>query len=442
MANSFTRVVRKIDDLTLHQALMRVVQAVSSTKPGEVSQKNIQHWSYTIGGIAELKADPELDVSDWSGQYTVETALLRMPLGGGFTCSVNFSRQVTKNDRTSPSLSFDEFTVHFSSDTGYGKWDDVQQARDIISALFLDFAVPAISGEETNLLPQQVAEFGALHRQMLQSLSNQLDEVASRRRVLEDEHIAKEREREEQHQEALAELETERKKLELESYKARRRSLQSAMTSKTAAERMNDYSPKSIEGLNVLVILLALIAAAAGAYFAYQAVNQMGVNQSAVSQLRALFAENNVSTNEIDALFQNTFAPLSWYLVIKSVLSSLVAIGGLFYAADWTRKIYLNAMKSAKEADQFNYDVLRSNWIIETVLEVTKEHEGEVPDAWLNSVTEGLFSHTDDKQDHESDASAALRALLGMSASAKLGPEGTTIEVGRKGMRKLGAAQD
>lgn len=438
MPNPVVRRVPKIDDLTLHQAFERVVRAVIPNEVEDSKNAKVNHWNYSIGGVVNVASSDIEDVSDWTGKYVVESAVLKVTSAENVPVSVTFSRTIDQGSQKRPSPHYDQFSLIFG-EANRVNWDDAGLAAEILTALLADQVPSTAGGDESNLLPQQIVEFGAAHRQMLASLNTQLAELTKKRQEMETEFKAKEDARQLQHEESLQELEAERKKLELESYKARRRSLQTAMTGKSAAERLREYMPAGAKAYSIYVVFVALIASGVGAFFTYQSINQMAINDGDIVRLLSVVREGGADVAKVEAMAESALSTINWYLIVKSVLSSLLTVGGLLYAADWLRKLYLSEVKAAQEADQFNYDILRSNWIIESVLEMENEHGGKVPETWLNSVTTGLFANREGSPSEEDQASTALRALLGLSASAKIGPDGTTMEFGPKGVKKMAA---
>ena len=104
------------------------------------------------------------------------------------------------------------------------------------------------------------------------------------------------------------------------------------------------------------------------------------------------------------------------------------------------RGFYASDIEAAREVNRFNLDLARASWVIETVLEVQHEKKGEVPQAWIDGVTNGLF---DDKSTNTEmdDRAQALKSLLAFTAGASFGPEGPRVELNRSGARKLSKSE-
>ena len=77
--------------------------------------------------------------------------------------------------------------------------------------------------------------------------------------------------------------------------------------------------------------------------------------------------------------------------LVRAILSSLISVGALVYAAAWLGGFYDADLSAARETERFTYDFSRASWVIETVLELQQEKKGDVPHAWVEGVTRGLF---------------------------------------------------
>ncbi|UDF04969.1 MICOS complex subunit MIC60 [Asticcacaulis sp. AND118] len=116
-----------------------------------------------------------------------------------------------------------------------------------------------------------------------------------------------------------------------------------------------------------------------------------------------------------------------------------IAVVG-FYALGFMRKVHDSDLKSERDLERYLYDVDRSSWVIETVLEAKSKENGqdpaEIPTHWLDGVTHGLFKQSDEVQDNDK-AVEVLASLFKFSARAKLGPAGPEFEMNNSGARKF-----
>ncbi|MDA5556735.1 hypothetical protein [Shimia sp. MMG029] len=432
MPNQVSRVVAKMDDLTLHQSLLRVLELLG---PEGTPLELITRWDYSVAGVTSVGGQ-DVEEETLTGRYAFETANLDLETSGGDVFIV-FRRRINPAGSASlvPSANFDQFDITFGD--GRTNFEDAGIVEAVMQGLFENRSVPTdVRSGDVDIVAQQIAGFGAAHRQMLQDLHKQMSELAERRAEIEAELDVKKAENEKSLEEAMQALERERQKLELESYKARRRNLQSIITGKTAAQRRNEYVSKYARMFSLIVPMLGIAASVAGFTMSIQAVEQMGLNDFSISQAAAAMASEGVDLAQASDALRSSLTASTIYLMVKSILSSVVGVGGLLYAAGWFRRIYNSEVETAHELDRFNYDILRANWVIESVLEVTQEHDGEVPQEWLEGVTRGLFEAGEGKPSEDS-GDLAMQALLGMSSSAKVGPDGVTLDLNKKNLRSI-----
>lgn len=124
------------------------------------------------------------------------------------------------------------------------------------------------------------------------------------------------------------------------------------------------------------------------------------------------------------------------YLMVKSILSAALATASFAFSASWIKSFYQSDIEHTREAEQLNADMIRANWAIETILEVQEEYKKEISPELISSITKNLFE-SPDKPTNRDDAALALKALLGFTASAKFGTDGTTVEINKKEAKKL-----
>lgn len=127
------------------------------------------------------------------------------------------------------------------------------------------------------------------------------------------------------------------------------------------------------------------------------------------------------------------------YLMVKSILSAALATASFAFSASWIKSFYESDIEYTREAERLNADMIRANWAIETILEVQEEYKKDVSPELISSITKNLFE-APDKPTNRDDAALALKALLGFTASAKFGTDGTTVEINKKEARKLSEA--
>ncbi len=155
------------------------------------------------------------------------------------------------------------------------------------------------------------------------------------------------------------------------------------------------------------------------------------------SLIAANFALNSMTP---DALPTDTSAFQVWVVILKPIGLSVLSLGSLAAAVGWLRHFYTRDLRAAEDMQRFGHDMARAAWIMEAFLEMTKEHGIEnIPESWLINVSEGLF-HGDRRSGHLDEGAQALAALLGLSASAKVGADGFEATLGKKQLRKIAEA--
>jgi len=146
---------------------------------------------------------------------------------------------------------------------------------------------------------------------------------------------------------------------------------------------------------------------------------------------------SNASLSNRSNLPTTTMATLTWFLMVKFVVSSVITVFGLVAAATWLRRHIESESRFAEDRLGFIADVERASWVIEAIHEVKHEAKGELPKEWVDAVTRNLFTSKHSAVDLD-DGANALRALIGLAGSARVGPQGLEMEFNKKGTKALG----
>lgn len=188
------------------------------------------------------------------------------------------------------------------------------------------------------------------------------------------------------------------------------------------------------------VFFTAILISLFASYLAYTSITALTLTEENAATISNAI-QSRASDDELELIIDGFTGPGILWLIVRSIGSSIVALASLAYAASWLRQFYHSETESAREIDRFNYDLNRASWIIETILEVQYEKKGDVPEAWIQGVTRGLFDGPDDRK-AVNDSVQALQALLGFAASASFGPEGPKFEINRRNARRLAREDD
>ncbi|MEN8894059.1 hypothetical protein [Planktotalea arctica] len=392
-----------------------------------------------LQGLA-IPLDELENLSELSGQFSFDSANLGANLGGQKRFNCSFRRQIQEDGKLTPSSIYDEFSFQFSPNGE--TWREDVKLVGMIFDLVSKLGLPTPTGEpkDDGTLRDLLVGFGASHNQMLQSLNETIKQNEERRLEIEATYAEKEQARISAHQKALDEIEEERAKLQLQSYKAERRRIMQKLTDGNAAKLRKAMAPREAILSRWAVFGAALLVSTFAAIFAYESLSLLNVGDVLGDKVIAAVKEAGIDEKSIRLGISDALGPTNWFLIVRSVISSIVAIGGLVYAASWLRSFYTSEVAASREIDKFNHDLVRASWIIETILEVTHEHEGEIPSEWIQGVTRGLFeSHgTNEALD---EGAQALRALMGFTASASFGPEGPKVDIGRRDAKKLARSE-
>ena len=422
--------IHKIDDATLVELFERIVSALNA-------QDNNTSFQISQGLTVSLKE--ALTQGSKSGRHVFRTASISCSVHTGTEFRLHFFRDLTsESGGRVASAQYDEIQTTFGPDQR--SWEKhVDLAIEVLDIIGRLNVVESGDHEDADILHQLMSGFSSQHRQMMDGLNNSFKKLENRRREIDDEIEQKETNRREEHAKALSDLETERAELRLQSHMSERREIYRALTSQAASEVRRSIAPRGAMYARWAVFFTSLLIASASGAFAYTSLLQLGITDDAILRIVRLIDGGTDVTAITDSISQQ-LAFTDWYLIGRTVLSSLVSISSLVYAASWMRGFYASDIEAAREVNRFNLDLARASWVIETVLEVQHEKKGEVPQAWIDGVTNGLF---DDKSTNTEmdDRAQALKSLLAFTAGASFGPEGPRVELNRSGARKLAKSE-
>jgi len=128
---------------------------------------------------------------------------------------------------------------------------------------------------------------------------------------------------------------------------------------------------------------------------------------------------------------------------ITSILLSLKSLGftfaavatGIFYMR-WLNQWFSQHAEAEFKLKQFQLDIERASWVVETVLEM-KAGQEIVPTALLNSLTKNLFEYETGRKDEElNPADELASALLGTASNVKVKAGDSEITFAGKDIRK------
>jgi len=127
-----------------------------------------------------------------------------------------------------------------------------------------------------------------------------------------------------------------------------------------------------------------------------------------------------------------------WIGYFKSTITGLGAVGFLAFYIRWETAWTSIQGQYEKTLATTKIDIDRASWIIESLLEWQKETpEREIPSTLLESLTRRLFDWDSSAENDHSNADDLASAILGSAARVRIGPEGASVDLDRKGVKQL-----
>jgi hypothetical protein len=253
---------------------------------------------------------------------------------------MHFHRAIRENGNRVPSARFDEFDFSFSREAS--DWQDKKDKIARILTIVGELGLPRPEGEprdDDGTLHELLVGFGATHRHMRDSLSEAIIANEQKRAEIEETFEKKELGRLDTHKKALEELEAEWAKLQLQSYKAERRRIMQQMTDDEVASPRKALAPQGAILTRWAVFSAAILLSLLAAGLAYENILQLGVEDSVVQRVIDE-VPSAVDANAVREVVAGARGPTNWFQIAHTIISSLVAIGGLIYAASWLRTFY------------------------------------------------------------------------------------------------------
>jgi hypothetical protein len=125
------------------------------------------------------------------------------------------------------------------------------------------------------------------------------------------------------------------------------------------------------------------------------------------------------------------------YFTLKQLTYTAGLISVIWYGIRWNDRWFREHANEEFKAKTMQIDILRANWVVETLLEWEREEGREIPPELLTSLTHNLFRYPEESHE-ESGASSLASVLLGSASKARLkvGAD-NELEFSRAGAKKL-----
>lgn len=425
--------IHKIDDRRAYELLASIKELFGPD--GKISIHPVRSFEYStnVYGVENIL----------TGSYAISEMRLNCKfIDINQTILVYFNR-CSEGDGNTASPHFDSVRVVFGGDPS--QWRDYSETIRAVMSLISATDTPVTSvntGDGPDILRELILSNNATHRAMMESLNKSVDEMILKRHQLERDATTAEEARRISHEDALKILEKERLSLQLQSHMSERRTI-----AKTIGVMASDLSRRSfkpfsarIGGIYIITVALCVTVGAGLLSFVGFQVHEVRMDQ--YEKVEVLLTKVPIpDKSELITAFEKTFEPTNWYLILKSIMTGIVAIGSFSYAASWIKRYYDEDVALAREMQLLNADVARATWVIEAIHEVKHEAKGELPKEWIDAVTRNLFTNTNQRSSMD-DGAMALRALMGFTANASFGPDGPKFEINRKGAKGLANADE
>jgi hypothetical protein len=154
--------------------------------------------------------------------------------------------------------------------------------------------------------------------------------------------------------------------------------------------------------------------------------------------LLALAAANFVALLTILNLeIEKSTLPVLIWAFGKQTIVTLAFVGALFFYIRWMNRWFEQHASAEFFLKQFELDIDRASWVVETAMEWRRDQQAEIPSPLLEGITRNLFADHDHSTAH-SAADDLASALVGNASQLKLKMGDNELNFDRKGLTGLG----
>ncbi|WP_395684942.1 hypothetical protein [Aestuariivirga sp.] len=133
---------------------------------------------------------------------------------------------------------------------------------------------------------------------------------------------------------------------------------------------------------------------------------------------------------------QNVLIGAQWWLGAKAAVATVSFVGFLLLFLKWETQWLRQQANFESILASTKIDIDRASWIAETLLEWNRASpEKDIPEELLQSFTRRLFDWDGRVEENASESLAST--ILGAAGKLQIGPQGTQVEFGRRGVKKL-----
>jgi hypothetical protein len=127
---------------------------------------------------------------------------------------------------------------------------------------------------------------------------------------------------------------------------------------------------------------------------------------------------------------------LLWALAKQAALAAAL-VGSIAFYVRWMNRWFEEHANAEFLLKQFQLDIDRASWVVETALEWQRSQQAELPAPLLDGITRNLFMRPSSLDASVSAADELASALVGSAAGLKLKVGDNELSFTRKGLRKL-----
>ncbi|MGJ4969687.1 hypothetical protein ACQR1N_18280 [Bradyrhizobium sp. HKCCYLRH1073] len=163
------------------------------------------------------------------------------------------------------------------------------------------------------------------------------------------------------------------------------------------------------------------------------------VHVALVILLGALAAVNYATLHAILTLdLDKATTPVLIWTFGKQTIVALAFVGILLFYVRWMNRWFEQHAAAEFLLKQFELDIDRASWVVETAMEWRRDQQAEIPASLLDGITRNLFSDKNDTTQAHSAADDLASALVGNASQLKLKVGENELNFDRKGLAGLG----
>ncbi|MGY0574307.1 hypothetical protein ACTGJ9_027215 [Bradyrhizobium sp. RDM12] len=127
---------------------------------------------------------------------------------------------------------------------------------------------------------------------------------------------------------------------------------------------------------------------------------------------------------------------LAWAFGKQSIVT-IALVGALFFYVRWMNRWFEQHASAEFLLKQFELDINRASWVVETAMEWRRDQHSEIPAPLLEGVTRNLFAYGDSSSQEHTAADDLASALVGNASQLKLKVGDNEVNFDRKGLSGL-----